>query len=101
MMEMKAVKSSMFTHAGYYVDTARLTFTNGTTYDYKMPRDVFEGLLAAESAGKYFGQHVRKQYPGVRASSDAQAGHPSARETLSVLASHSISRVSDTEEVTR
>lgn len=38
-------------------------FTSGTTYRYyQVPETVFEDLLVASSAGKFFAQQIRKRY---------------------------------------
>lgn len=40
-----------------------LTFNSGGAYSYKdVPKEVFDALLAAESAGKYFHAHIKGKY---------------------------------------
>jgi hypothetical protein len=37
-----------------------IEFTNGAVYQYSdVPPEVYSGLMAAESHGRYFNQHVR------------------------------------------
>ena len=60
-IERVAVKSSSITHAGHDPDTQRLlvVFRSGASYIYEnVPREVYQGLMAADSAGKYLRQHV-------------------------------------------
>ena len=67
MPEMNEVKSDMFSHAGFDEATgeAHLRFkTSNKTYRYKMPKETFDGFMKAESLGKHFNQHIRKQHPG-------------------------------------
>lgn len=67
--EMKAVDSSMVTHAGYDEATgsAHLVFRNGFTYIYKLPKFQFDDLMAAGSIGKHFAEHIRPHYKGTKA----------------------------------
>lgn len=42
-------------------------FINGSIYDYMdVPREVFDGLLSAESKGQYFKEHVKAAFPYYR-----------------------------------
>jgi hypothetical protein len=44
-------------------ETLSISFKNGSTYDYlNVPFDVFKGLIKADSAGKYFYQHIRDEF---------------------------------------
>ncbi len=43
-----------------FSQTLEIEFTNGAVYQYfDVPPDVYRGLMAAESHGRYFHQHVR------------------------------------------
>ena len=56
--------SSAIKSIKYDVNTKLLAiqFTSGGIYDYpEVPQDKVEGLINAESAGRYFNQHI-KQY---------------------------------------
>lgn len=38
----------------------QITFTNGRTYDFpNVPEDVFDGLAAAPSAGRYYVENIK------------------------------------------
>ena len=72
---MPALNSSNLASAEYReADTkagtpAEITvqFKNGRVYSYAgCPREVYDGLLAAESAGKYFNANIRDKYPSSR-----------------------------------
>lgn len=54
------LKSSMLRSAAHEGDTLEVVFSDGATYRYQpVPREAFDGLLAAESAGKYFRSRLR------------------------------------------
>lgn len=56
--------SKMFTEASYDSDscTMELTFSKGKSYEYyDFPPDEWAKFLAAESAGRYFLQHIKGQ----------------------------------------
>jgi KTSC domain len=64
-MESRDITSSVIASAGYDDDRnlLQLTFHSGRVYNYyHVPRNVYEGLLAAESAGKYLNELIRKNY---------------------------------------
>ena len=54
-MEMRAVKSSMITHAGFDQGTLALRFASGKEYHHT--------LVSAPSAGKFYNEHVRGKHP--------------------------------------
>ena len=65
-MERIPVESSMIQAVGYDPESAELEveFHTGQTYRYAgVPRAVYEGLLAAESKGRYMHAHVIDAYP--------------------------------------
>ena len=65
-MDMVAVDSSMITAVGYDSETHELEvqFTSGRTYRYtNVPREVYDGLLAADSKGQYMHANVIDCYP--------------------------------------
>lgn len=50
-------------------------FNNGTYYRYAgVPAQVAEELVECESAGKYFHEHVRRNFTGLRMMFDAEDG---------------------------
>jgi KTSC domain len=58
--------STMLASVGYDATTWTLEaeFTNGGIYRYfDVPPEVHEGLMAAESHGRYFNAHIRGCYP--------------------------------------
>ena len=61
-IERTAVRSSALRSVGYDEDsqTLEIEFTNGAVYQYfDVPAEVYRGLMAAESHGRYFNQTVR------------------------------------------
>jgi hypothetical protein len=58
---MHKVVSSNISSAGYDEETKtlRVTFTSGKTYEYAdVPKQIYEGLFSATSAGKFFRTNV-------------------------------------------
>ncbi len=56
------VKSSDLASIGYdeRTMTLEIEFLNGSIYEYnRVPKDIYVGLMRAESKGKYFRQYVR------------------------------------------
>jgi len=65
MVEVEITRSGMITKISYDESEKllTLTFASGGAYSYKdVPKEVFDGLLAAESAGKYFHSHIKGKY---------------------------------------
>ena len=65
-MERVAVSSSNLSSVGYDPDsqTLEIEFHHGGVYQYAgVPREVFEGLISAESQGKYFHANIKNRYP--------------------------------------
>lgn len=63
------IESSAMSFVDYNKRSRRLTitFTSGSRYVYfDVPASVFEGLLAAPSAGRYFDEHIRDRYKFAR-----------------------------------
>ena len=63
--------SSSIIHADYFEDknTMEIKFTNGGTYHYPdCHKSHFDGLIAAESPGKYFHSMIRNKLPGTKIS---------------------------------
>jgi hypothetical protein len=55
------VASSALRSVGYDAEqqTLEIEFTNGAVYQYfRVPAETYRGLMAAESRGRYFHQHV-------------------------------------------
>lgn len=62
---MPSVSSSVIRAAAYDEELEELTvtFTSGKRYVYfDVPEWVYDGLLAAESAGEYFNRHIKDRY---------------------------------------
>lgn len=61
-MEMTPVDSSNVRAIGYddATSTLQVEFLNGSLYQYfDVPRHVFDGLLAADSVGRYLNEYVK------------------------------------------
>lgn len=64
-MELVTVESSMIHAIGYDKDKRilEIVFNTGRTYQYAdVPPEEYEGLLNAESKGRYFLAHIRDVY---------------------------------------
>jgi|TARA_R110002020_G_scaffold2184_6_gene10076 hypothetical protein len=64
-MQTVEVNSTAIQTANYEYDTyrLRLTFNNGSKYDYtKVPNHVFEGLRTSESKGKFINKYILTTY---------------------------------------
>ncbi len=62
-MKYTFVQSSSLDAVGYDKAASKLgaRFKDGAEYQYEgVPESVFEGILSASSAGRYFDQHVKK-----------------------------------------
>lgn len=59
-------KGSSSLASAYYKpedNALHITFLAGGTHEYKdVPREVYDGLVAAESGGKFFHSHIRGKY---------------------------------------
>jgi hypothetical protein len=65
-MELITVESSMIHAVGYDPEkhVLEVVFNTGRTYQYAdVPPEVYEGLLKAESKGRYFLANIRDVYP--------------------------------------
>lgn len=68
-MELQFVESSMIQAFGYDEDTETLLaiFNSGKTYQYsEVPKEVYEGLLEADSKGSYMRSFIIDCYPYVK-----------------------------------
>ena len=66
MIDLTAVNSSMIAAAGYDPETYTLVvlFNNGKAYQYQdVPPEEFQGLMDAESKGKYMRSQIIGVYP--------------------------------------
>jgi lysyl-tRNA synthetase, class II len=64
-MEVHPLSSSVLSAVAYDGDTQLLEvrFQTGRIYRYRdIPREIFEPLLTAPSAGQYFNTHIRDRY---------------------------------------
>jgi hypothetical protein len=65
-MELITVESSMIHAVGYDPEKhiLEVVFNTGRTYQYAdVPPEVYEGMLKAESKGRYFLANIRDVYP--------------------------------------
>jgi hypothetical protein len=65
-MNRTTLESRTVASAGYDgpSSTMELEFVEGRIYRYfVVPRSVFDALLAADSAGRFFQEHIRDVYP--------------------------------------
>jgi len=65
-MRRRPLTSSVLASAGYDAEARilELQFVSGDVYRYWIvPERVWKGLLAAESAGRYFADEIRDRYP--------------------------------------
>lgn len=65
-MRLKPVQSEMLLFAGYDRKSRILevVFRTGGTYRYKeVPSSEYDGLMSAESKGKYMHRHIIGRYP--------------------------------------
>jgi hypothetical protein len=62
-MQTHDVDSSVLDAVGY-TRVLELHFDSGRIYQYyDVPDEVYEGMLSAESKGRYFNAHIRDKYP--------------------------------------
>lgn len=64
-MERTAVESSQIVSIGYVpeLETLEMEFKGGKVYRYfEVPGAAHADLMAAESKGKFFGQHIRGKF---------------------------------------
>ena len=63
-MSMHFVASTLADSIGYHNGNLYIQFKSGNLYEYfNVPFRHYQGMLAAESVGKYYGKHIRGQYP--------------------------------------
>ena len=65
-MERIPVNSSNISSVGYDPDsqTLEIEFNNGGVYQYSgVPESVYDGMMGADSKGKYFHANINKTYP--------------------------------------
>lgn len=62
-MQTHDVESSVIDAVGY-TRVLEIHFDSGRIYQYyDVPDDIYEGMMAAESKGRYFNAHIRDQFP--------------------------------------
>jgi len=62
----KTLNSSAIKSAEYTDGAMIIEFHRGASYSYNVPVSIFRALTTAESVGRFFSQHVRKQYTGTK-----------------------------------
>jgi hypothetical protein len=67
-MDMILVDSDAVSAVGYSAGTLALTWRSSgkTSLHPGVPVAVYDGLMAAESKGKFIAAHIRKQYPAAK-----------------------------------
>jgi hypothetical protein len=68
-MNRTTVESSTMRSVGYDPQSRmmEIEFTSGHVYQYSdVPPEVYQGLVDAESQGRYFRQHIRGVFPSQR-----------------------------------
>ena len=66
-MHRETVESSNLATVGFSDGVLEIEFKHGGVYQYfNVPKTVYEGLMAAESKGKYFHQFIRDKYEFVK-----------------------------------
>lgn len=61
-MEMIKVESSNVVAVGYKTNELYVDFKSGSYIYYDVPKAIYEGLLKAESKGKYMWAKIRDRY---------------------------------------
>ena len=64
-MTTTVLNSTSLAEVGYEQEenTLHVQFQNGSTYDYfDVPADVYEGILKADSAGRFFNENVSGEF---------------------------------------
>ena len=60
---MHKLKSSSIEHIDHFKDTLEIKFASGALYHYKdCPKEHYEALKEADSAGQYFRQNILGKY---------------------------------------
>lgn len=64
---MKQVRSSTIESVSHHNGTLTIKFKSGGIYDYHdCPADLHAKLMAADSHGKFFHEHIKSKYTGKR-----------------------------------
>jgi hypothetical protein len=62
-MERLPVTSETIAEIGYQDSTLEIMFTSGTVYQYfDVPEHVYDGLMNADSHGRFFNEQVRGHF---------------------------------------
>jgi hypothetical protein len=83
-VEWVPLESSVFTAVAYRVGAEQLylRFQEGKVYRYfACPRSVYKELLAAESKGRYFAQHIRNRFRCEQVRRENHAGRRPASDS--------------------
>jgi len=64
-MKRQPIKSRNLAEVGFEANTLEILFHSGKVYRYKgVAESVYAKLLTAESAGKFFAEHIMPNYTG-------------------------------------
>jgi hypothetical protein len=69
MMEWTSIRSTNIREAGFDAETNELeiVFADGARYRYRsVPESIYQELVSARSAGRYFHQKIRDRYSYTR-----------------------------------
>lgn len=59
-LNSSAIRAVRYDHEALILD---IEFTDSETYDYhRVPLHIYEGLVSARSAGRYFHSHIKDRY---------------------------------------
>ncbi len=75
-MTLETVESDVIHAAGYdpSIQLLEIIFNDGRIYQYRgVPREVYDGLMKADSKGRYFQENIRGEFQYWQF--DAQAAH--------------------------
>ena len=75
-MEMIKVESSNVVAVGYKKNDLYVDFKSGSYVYFDVPKEIYDGLLKAESKGKYMWAKVRDRYDYARLDNKYQGGNP-------------------------
>ena len=66
-MQRQVVSSSNIHSIGYENGTLEIEFNTGNIYQYKgVPRNLYTGLMTADSHGKYFAQYIKNSFTPIK-----------------------------------
>lgn len=58
--------SKLIKEARYSENHLTIYFVSGAVFDYEAPQELFDTMCGAESVGKFYHKHIKKQYESRR-----------------------------------